>query len=61
MLRPPPAYQTTAALITKSFDALKTDPKIGRAEALRPGHGGIGFRRRPYRSSLGLGAVHGRR
>jgi CHAT domain-containing protein len=25
----------TVALITKSFDALKTDPKIGRAEALR--------------------------
>jgi len=25
----------TVALITKSFDALKADPKIGRAEALR--------------------------
>lgn len=25
----------TVALITKSFDALKTDPEIGRAEALR--------------------------
>ena len=27
--------EATVALITKSFDALKTDPKIGRAEALR--------------------------
>jgi CHAT domain-containing protein len=27
--------KATVALITKSFDALKADPKIGRAEALR--------------------------
>jgi len=27
--------QATVELITKSFDALKADPRIGRAEALR--------------------------
>jgi tetratricopeptide (TPR) repeat protein/CHAT domain-containing protein len=33
--------EATVALITKSFDALKADPKIGRAEALRRAMGSL--------------------